>query len=91
MNIEERQRRLDRVGHAIRLELAVGFLAPVVVVFIFVTAPGTMGGGPMFQPLWVTLLPWIAGAGVVFGLAWMVRLSRPNSERAEADWRYRDS
>lgn len=89
MNIEERQRRLDRVGHAIRLELAVGFRAPVVVAFIAVTAPGTMGG-PMFQPLWVTLVPWIAGAGVVCGLAWMVKLSRPNSERAEADWRYRD-
>jgi len=89
MNIEERQRRLDRVGHAIRVELAVGFLAPVVLTFIFVAAPGTIGG-PMFQPLWVTLLPWIGGAGVVFGLAWMVKLSRPNLERAEADWRYRD-
>jgi hypothetical protein len=89
MNDEERQRRLDRVGHAIRVELGVGFLAPVVLAFIIVASPGTMGG-PTFQPLWMTLLPWIGGAGVVFGLAWLVKLSRPNPERAEADWRYRD-
>jgi hypothetical protein len=89
MNIEERQRRLDRVGHAIRVELAIGFLAPVVLAFMFVTAPGTLGGG-WFRPWWVVFLPWIGTAGVVFGLAWMVRLSRPNPEGGERDWRYRD-
>jgi cytochrome c biogenesis protein CcdA len=86
---EERQRRLDRVGHALRIELAIGFLAPVVLVFVYVGAPGTIGGGSM-HPGWVTLLPWIGGAGVVFGLAWLVRFSRPDPEGGEVDWRYRD-
>jgi fatty acid desaturase len=88
-DLERRQRRMDRVGHAIRVELAIGFLAPVVLAFIFVAAPGTIGGG-WFHPLWVTLLPWAGGAGVVFGLAWMVRLSRPDPEGGERDWRYRE-
>jgi hypothetical protein len=89
VNDLDRQRRLDRVGHAIRIELAVGFLAPVVLAFVYIVAPETMDGG-WFHPLWVTLLPWIGAAGVVFGLAWMVRLSRPNPEGGDRDWRYRD-
>jgi hypothetical protein len=88
MDDERRQRRLDRAALAIRLELAVGFLSPVVLAFVFVAVPGTMGG-PMFQPLYVTLLPWIGGAGVIFGLVWLVRLSRIDAERGERSWRYR--
>ena len=47
MDYEERQRRLDRAGAAIRLELTVGFLAPVVLAFVFVARPGIIGE-PMF-------------------------------------------
>jgi hypothetical protein len=89
MDYEERQRRLDRARSWIHAELALGFLAPVVVAFLLFAAPGTTGG-PMFEPLWVTLLPWIGGAGVLVGLAWLVWLSRPNPERGEVVWRYRD-
>ena len=89
MEYEERQRRMGRARAAIRVELAIGFLAPVVVAFFLVARPGFMGG-PMFGPLWVTLLPWVAGAGVVFGLVWLVRLSRPNPERGDVRWRYRN-
>ena len=91
MDYEERQRRMDLARAAIRVELAVGFLAPVVLAFVFIARPGMMGR-PMFYsgPLWVTLLPWIGAAGVVFGLVWLVRLSRPDPERGEVHWRYRN-
>jgi len=88
MESEERHRRMDRVGHAIRIELAIGFIAPVVVAFVY--ALGPWGFSPMFEPLWVKLVPWIGTAGVVIGLAWLVRLSRLNLEPGEVDWRYRD-
>ena len=80
---------MDLARTAIRVELAIGFVAPVVVAFVLVARPGMMGG-PMFEPLWVTLLPWICGAGVVFGLVWLVRLSRLDPERGEVAWRYRN-
>jgi hypothetical protein len=88
MEAEERHRRMDRIGHAIRIELAIGFLAPVVVAFVYVAVPG--GSSPMFEPLWVKFVTWIGGAGVLIGLTWLVRLSRLNPERGEVDWRYRD-
>jgi hypothetical protein len=90
MEYEERQRRLDRAWVAIRFELAIGFLAPVVLAFILVAMPGDIG--PMFYrtPWWVGLVPLIGVAGVVFGLVWLVRLSRPDPERGEVRWRYRD-
>ena len=90
MEYEERQRRLDRAWVAIRFELAIGFLAPVVLAFILVAMPGDIG--PMFYrtPWSVGLVPLIGVAGVVFGLVWLVRLSRPDPERGEVRWRYRD-
>jgi hypothetical protein len=59
--------------------------------FLFVAQPGTMGG-PMFNEpsLFETLLPWAAIAGVVIGIVWMLRLSRPDPEAGERSWRYRD-
>ena len=91
MEYEESQRRLDRAWVAIRFELFVGFLAPAVVAFLFVAKPNDFGV-PMFYGGWgwVALLPFIGVAGVVFGLVWLVRLSRPDPERGEVDWRYRD-
>jgi hypothetical protein len=94
MNYEERQRRLDRAWVAIRFELSIGFLAPAVLAFLFVAMPNF--SSPTFAPVppWFSLvmaLPvFIGGAGVVFGLVWLVRLSRPNPERGEVHWRYRD-
>ena len=94
MIYEERQRRLDRARVAILAELALGFLAPVVLAFVLVAKPGiivspmfsgaAVGGAPVALPAF------IGGAGVVFGLVWLVRLSRPDPERGEVHWRYRD-
>jgi len=91
MEYEERQRRLDRAGAAIRLELTIGFLAPVVLAFVLLAKPGTIGE-PMFYGGWgwAALLPYIGGAGVVLGLVWLVRLSRLDPERGEVHWRYRE-
>jgi hypothetical protein len=93
MEYEERQRRLDRAWVAIRFELFIGFLAPVIVALLLVAKPGTIGE-PMFYGAggwgWVALLPYLGGAGVVLGLVWLVRLSRPDPERGEVHWRYRD-
>ena len=94
MIYEERQRRLDRARVAIRLELALGFLAPVVLAFVIVAKPWitspTFVPGPLWFPLLMALPAFIGGAGVVFGLVWLVRLSRPDPERGEVHWRYRD-
>ncbi len=88
---ERRQRRMQRAHWLIRAELVVAFAAPVVAGFLLVAAPGTMGGGMFYKPSLIeTLLPWAGGIGVVVGIAWMLRLSRPDPEAGERTWRYRD-
>ena len=90
MEYKERQRRLDRAWVAIRFELFIGFLAPVIVAFLFIAKPNF--GVPMFYGGWgwVALLPFVGAAGAVFGLVWLVRLSRLDPERGDVHWRYRD-
>ena len=91
MDYEERQRRLDRAWVAIRFELLIGFLAPAVVAFFFIAGPNF--GGPMFPTgdVAADCVPaFVGAAGVVFGLVWLVRLSRLDPERGEVHWRYRD-
>ena len=94
MEYEERQRRLDRAGAAIRLELTIGFLAPVFLAFVFVARPNFNEPMFIYAPQWMSLLmaivPLIGVAGLVFGLVWLVRLSRLDPERGEVHWRYRD-
>jgi hypothetical protein len=94
MNYEGRQRRLDRARLAILAELALGFLAPVALAFVLVAEPWITSPKFVPGPLWFSLvmaLPAFIGvAGVVFGLVWLVRLSRPDPERGEVRWRYRD-
>jgi hypothetical protein len=91
IDLESRQRRLRRAHFLIRAELVIAFAAPVLAGFLFVTAPGTMGG-PMFDepPAFGWLLPLVAIAGVVVGIVWMLRLSRQDPEAGERSWRYRD-
>ena len=90
-DLESRQRRLDRARFLIRAELVIAFAAPVVAGLLWVTAPGTMGG-PMFSepPRFASLLPWACVVGVIVGIVWMLRLSRPDPEAGERSWRYRD-
>ena len=90
-DLERRQRRLQRAHFLIRAELVIAFAAPVVAGFLWAAAPGFSGGGMFYEPsLLETLLPWAAIAGVVIGIVWMLRLSRPDPEAGERSWRYRD-
>jgi hypothetical protein len=89
-DLERRRRRLARARFLIRAEFLIAVAAPLVVAFLFLVAPGDMGG-PMWEPsLLVQLLPWAGAAGVFLGLVWMIRLSRPRPEGGERTWRYRD-
>ncbi len=81
----------------IRLELVVAFVAPVVTGIYWISAPGTMGGGMSLGggssfgwSLIEMLIPSVGGIGVIVGIVWMLRLSRPDPEPGERSWRYRD-
>ena len=96
MDYEGRQRRLDRAWVAIRFELFIGFLAPLVVAFVLIAMPNMVGPmllgnpGPPWRSLLMAIVPLIGVAGLVFGLVWLVRLSRLDPERGEVHWRYRE-
>lgn len=88
-DFERRRRSLEGSRFLIRAELAVAFAAPIVVGFLYLASPG--GGTPMFGRLWlVEVVPWAGLIGFIVGIAWIVRLSRPDPERGERSWRYRD-
>ena len=91
-DLERRQRRLDRARFLIHAELTIAVAAPFIAGFLVIAAPGFTGGG-MFRepPLYEVLLPWAGVVGWIVGIAWMVRLSRPDPEPGERSWRYRDS
>lgn len=89
-DVERRQRRLRRARDLIRAELAIACVVPFFAGFLYVAAPAFSGG--MFQkPLLIeTLVPWFGVGLFIFGLLWMIRLSRPDPEAGERSWRYRD-
>jgi hypothetical protein len=90
-DLERRQWRLDRARVLIRTELALAIAVPVVAAFLWVAAPGPIGGGMFYvAPPIVTLLPLAGVVGFIVGIVWMVRLSRPDPEAGERSWRYRD-
>jgi hypothetical protein len=89
-DLERRRRRLRRAHTLIRAELAIAVAAPLVVGFWYVATPGFMGDGMWEPPLWEQLLPWAGVSGMILGLVWMVRLSRPDPEAGDRTWRYRD-
>ena len=88
-DLEHRRRRLRRAHILIRVELAIAVAAPLVAAFLYVAAPGFTGGT---REPWLIerLLPWAAVAGVIVGLAWMIRLARPEPEGGERTWRFHD-
>jgi hypothetical protein len=88
--LERRRHRLERARNLIHLELAIAVALPFVAAFLYVAAPGFTGGMFTEPSLLELALPWAAGAGVIVGIAWMVRLSRPDPEPGERSWRYRD-
>jgi hypothetical protein len=88
-DIERRQRRLDRARFAVHAEIAIGVAVALLTWFWFVASPDYFR--PMFyQESLEQLRPWIALGGPVIGLAWMVRLARPDPEPDEPTWRFRD-
>jgi hypothetical protein len=89
-DLEQRRRRLRRAHDLIQAELTIAFALPLIAGFLWVAAPGCMC--PMFSepPLITSLLPWAGVVGVIVGIVWMVRLSRPDPEAGERTWRYRD-
>lgn len=88
-DLERRRRRLGGAQFLIRAELAIAVGAPLVVAFLYVAAPGFTGDS---REPWLLeqLLPWAGVAGVILGLVWMIRLSRPEPEGGDRTWRYRD-
>jgi hypothetical protein len=87
-DLERRRHRLDRARFLIRAELAIAFTLPVMAAFSHIAAPGFM-----FEPpptLLGAIVPAIGSVGVLVGIVWMVRLSRPDAEPGDRSWRYRD-
>jgi hypothetical protein len=86
---QRRARRMDRTRFWIRTEFGLAIMAVIVAAYLTVAIPGC--GCPMFaQPSLVErLLPWAGVAGVVVGLAAMIRLSRIDPEAGDRSWRYR--
>lgn len=90
-DLELRRRRLRRAHELIRLELVIAFAVPLLAGFLWVAAPAGFGGGMFYEPPLIELiLPWAGIVGVIVGIVWMVRLSRPDPEAGERTWRYRD-
>jgi membrane associated rhomboid family serine protease len=88
-DLARRRRRLQSARFLIQAELTIALAAPFIAAFLYVAAPGFIGG--LTEPsLLESALPWAAAAGVIVGIAWMVRLSRTDPERGERSWRYRD-
>ena len=72
-----------------RVELIfAALLGFVVVPFLYVAAPGSLGGPPPDLPILC-----FAGAGFVgfvVGFVWMVRIYRADPEPDQRAWRYRE-
>lgn len=61
----------------------IAFGTVLLAAFLFVAAPGYMGGSD-------TLVPLIGIGGGIGGLAWMIRIYRADPEAGERTWRYRE-
>ncbi len=89
-----RQRRLDRAWVLARFEFVVAVTVVLLAVFVYIAAPGFVGGGRYYpsQGWWlpVVVLPAIGIGGIVLGFVWMIRIYRPRHEDGERTWRYRD-
>jgi hypothetical protein len=90
-DLERRQRRLDHARLAIWVELLLGFIVAEVTVFaIIVATPSCLVCPISYEvPLVERLIQGGALLGLVVGLVWMVRLSRPRVQADERHWRYR--
>jgi hypothetical protein len=72
-----------------RALIALAVIYGLVAVFMWVAQPGFMGDG-LYEPWYVTALPFAGVASYFIGLGWMVCIYRAHSEPGERTWRYRD-
>ena len=87
-DLEQRQRRLDRARFLIHAQLTIAFAVPLIAAFLVIAAPGFMYEPP--PTLLGVIVPAVGGVGVLVGIVWVIRLSRPDAEPGERTWRYRD-
>jgi hypothetical protein len=75
-----------------RALIVLALLVPAVALFLFIAAPGFMGGGGTHEPGPIAILVPLSGVGMfLFGLGWMVRIYRASIdvEPDHGNWRYR--
>ena len=91
MNVEERQRRLDRARLVIQAELLIGLMVVILTSSVSIDA-WPWGSDPMsgYVPPLVQLFVLAAPLVSLLAWVWMLRLSRPQPEVGERSWRYRD-
>jgi hypothetical protein len=71
-----------------RLMLMTGFAPVALLAFLLIAAPNNMGGGLGEPSIVMWLVPAIGVAGVVVGLAWMIRIYRADPEGSRSWWRF---
>ncbi len=71
------------------IAIAVIVIVISVAAFLFVSAPGFIGGPMIDPPIWSYALPVLAVVGPIVGLVWMVRIYRADPEPDQGAWRYR--
>jgi uncharacterized oligopeptide transporter (OPT) family protein len=89
--LRRRQERLDRARRLARLELLLAVVAPVLAAFLFVAAPGHMGGpvsGSWVSDLGIGVAV-VGMVGVIVGPVSMVLIYRADPEPDQGAWRYR--
>jgi hypothetical protein len=80
---------VERARAVARAILSVTAVAPLVLLVLWVAAPGHMGGG--FEPPWYEAsLAWLGAAMYVVGLGWMTWIYRSRPETSRPSWRSRD-
>jgi hypothetical protein len=82
---------MDRAHIAIYGELLIGFVTSFGAWYLFVFSLSGFGYGMYSEPsLFERVMPWVGPFASIAGLAWMFKLARPDPERGERTWRFRD-
>ena len=73
-----------------RVEIGSALSFPVLIAFLWITAPGFPGHSP-YRPLYADAPVWIAVVIYAIGLAWMLRIYRTSHLEPEpTGWRSRE-
>ena len=91
MNVEERQRRLDRARLAIQAELLIGLMVVILTSSVSIDAwPSRFDPMSGYVPPLMHLFVLAAPVVSLLAWVWMLRLSRPQPESGKRSWRYHD-